>query len=45
MNKMNLQFKKAKSKDEMKEMYGEYKMLKKQLKTIEQRHIDAILSS
>ncbi len=36
MNKLGLKLKRAKSKDERKDIYGEYKMMKKDLKQIEQ---------
>lgn len=34
LNKINLKLQKCKSKDERKDLYGEYKMLKKTLKGI-----------
>ena len=42
MNKLNLKFKRVKSKQERKDLYGEYKMLKRDLKSIEQLHINDV---
>ena len=44
INKLNKKVLKCKSKQERKEIWGEYKMLKKDLKQIEQSYINSILS-
>ncbi|CDW76925.1 dna-binding protein smubp-2 [Stylonychia lemnae] len=44
INKLNQKLQKSKSKQERKEIYGEYKQLKKDLKQIEQRHINDIFT-
>ena len=45
INKLNKKVLKCKSKQERKEIYGEYKMLRKDLKQIEQSYINEIFQS
>lgn len=44
LNKLNLRLNKAKDKQERKDIYGEFKMLRKNLRQIEQTHINNVLS-
>lgn len=45
MKKLQLKLKKATTKGEKKEIYSEFKMLRKDVKAIERQHIDQIFKS
>lgn len=45
MGKLQLKLKKAVTKTEKKDIYGEFKLLKKDMRQIEQQHIDSIFKN